>query len=59
MRTILHLVTKPQDDLTREVMANQRTLPETRVEVVDISEGAADYGAVVEAIFAADSIHVW
>ncbi len=58
MRTILHILTKPEDDLTRAVIETQRTLPETNVEVIALA-GDADYGAVVEKIFAADSIEVW
>jgi hypothetical protein len=59
MRTILHILTRPEEDLNRELVAQQRTLPETTVEVVDLTKSAPDYDALVEAIFGADSVEVW
>ena len=58
MRTILHILTRPEDDLTRALLEGQRALPETRVEVTALTEHAPDYDAVVEKIFSADSIEV-
>lgn len=57
MRTILHILTRPEDELTRKIVEHQRALPETRVEVVDVAS-APDYDAVVEKIFSAESIEV-
>ena len=57
MRTILHILTRPEEELTRELIAQQRALPDTRVEVVKLT-GEPDYGALIEAIFAADSVEV-
>ena len=58
MRTILHILTRPEDELTRELIERQRALPETKVETAALVEGTADYDVVVEKIFAADSIEV-
>ena len=59
MRTILHILTRPEDDFNRELLAQQRALPETTVEVVDLTRAAPDYDALVEAVFGADSVEVW
>ncbi len=59
MRTNLHLLTRPEDELTRAVLAAQRSLPETSVETVELTATTPDYDALVEKIFAADSIQVW
>lgn len=59
MRTILHILTRPEEELTRAVMAAQRGLPETTVETVELTGAAPDYDALVEKIFSADSVEVW
>lgn len=59
MRNILHLLTRPEDDLTQALIAGQRALPETTIETVDLTVVAPDYNAAVEKIFAADSVEVW
>ena len=58
MRTILHILTRPEDELTREMIAKQRALADTKVEVVELTDAKPDYEAVIEAIFAADSVEV-
>jgi hypothetical protein len=58
MRTILHILTRPEDELTREIIAKQRAMAETAVEVVDLVNAAPDYNGLVEKIFAADSVEV-
>jgi len=58
MRTILHILTRPEDELTDELIGKQRTLNETKVEVVKLTNGEPDYDALVENIFAADSVEV-
>lgn len=58
MRTILHILTKPEDDLVRDIIEAQRTLQEIQVKVVMLTDGS-DYSAVVDEIFAADSVEVW
>jgi hypothetical protein len=57
MRTLLHLRTRPEDDLTRDLITRQRALPETTVKIMDLTKDA-DYDKVIEEVFAADSIHV-
>lgn len=59
MRTILHILTRPEDELTREIIAKQRAMAEARVEVVKLTSGEPDYDALVEKIFATDSVEVW
>ncbi|HWN95237.1 MAG TPA: hypothetical protein VNT99_09400 [Methylomirabilota bacterium] len=58
MRTILHILTRPENELTRALIEHQRALPETAVEVVRLLEEASDYDALITKIFAADSIEV-
>lgn len=58
MRTILHILTRPEDELTRALIAQQRALPETKIEVVALTNGTPDYDALMEKIFAADSVEV-
>ena len=58
MRTILHLLTRPEDEQTRELITRQRALPETTVAIADLNGAAPDYDGVVEKIFAADSVEV-
>ena len=50
MRTVLHILTRPEDELTREVIAKQRMLADTKVEVVELTGGEPDYGALIEAM---------
>ena len=59
MRTILHVRTQPDDSLQRIVAEQQRALPGSTVEVVDLSQGSPDYDSLVEKVFAADSVQVW
>ena len=59
MRTILHLLSRPEDELTRELIARQLALTETKIEVADLNGAAPDYDDVVEKIFSADSVEVW
>lgn len=58
MRTLLHILTRPADDLTRSLVEQQQALPETTVEIIDLTAAAPDYGALLDRIFAADSIQV-
>jgi hypothetical protein len=59
MRTILHLLTRPDDPLAQETIARQAALPDTQCEVADLAHGEPDYAALVGKIFAADSVQVW
>ena len=59
MRALLHILTRPEDELTRELSAQQRQLPETNLETFDLRGAEPDYSALVEKIFAADSVAVF
>lgn len=59
MRTILHILTRPQDAFARQLIERQSQLGETTTEVVDVTAPEADYAALVDKIFAADSVQVW
>jgi hypothetical protein len=59
MRTILHILTHPDEELARELIERQRALPDTEVEVAALTGDAPDYDKVVVQIFSADSIEVW
>lgn len=59
MAKILHLLTRPDDDLAKTMVRIQQTDPANMVEVVDLSAGESDYARLVEKIFAADSIETW
>lgn len=58
MRSILHILTKPEDELTRAVIDAQRALADTSVEVVPLSADA-DYDRLLDQVFTADSVEVW
>lgn len=55
----LHILTQPADDLVRDLLAAQRADPVNTVEVVDLTQSAPDYEALVERVFAADSVATW
>jgi hypothetical protein len=59
MRTVLHILTRPEDALARAVIGCQASEPDLAVEVVDLTQPRPDYDALVEKIFAADSVGVW
>lgn len=59
MRQLLHIVTKPNDDLASSMVESERSLPNTKVEVVDLTKPDPDYNQLVQKIFTADSIQVW
>jgi hypothetical protein len=59
MALVLHILTHEADELVRQVIASQREIPETRVEVVNLEAGRPNYAALISAIFDADSIEVW
>ena len=60
MANTLHILTRPDDALPREIIAGQREqkAPEA-VEVFDLTVPAPDYSALLVKIFAADSVAVW
>lgn len=59
MKTLLHILTRPEDALVTSIVEEQSAIEETAVEVADLTRADADYARLVERIFAADSIQVW
>ena len=59
MRTVLHIISRQEETFARQLIARQKEQHELKVEVVDLTQPEPDYTAVLEKIFAADSIAVW
>jgi len=59
MPTLLHILSKPPDLLVQEIILRQTQQPGNEVDVVDLTLPDADYVALLEKIFAADSVEVW
>ena len=60
MGLMLHILTRPDDALPREIIAGQRAQRETEaVEVFDLTVPEPDYSALLVKIFSADSVAVW
>jgi hypothetical protein len=59
MRTILHILTRPEEELARQLIARQSAAPDFQIDVIDLSDRAANYDEALDKIFAADSISVW
>jgi hypothetical protein len=61
MKTLLHVQTRPDDALADQLAAAQAALPETTVETIRLTDAStdADYRALVEKVFQADSVQMW
>lgn len=59
MRTILHILTKPDDEVAAEIIALQKADATLKVEVMDLTAGQAQYEAAVQKVFEAESVQVW
>ena len=59
MARLLHIVTKSEDALAKEIISKQGENSENQIEVVDVSQGTPDYKELVQKIFNADSVQVW
>ena len=59
MRTMLHIKSATANAQAEVVIAAQHVQSELRIEVVDLRGSEPDYGALLEKIFAADSVAVW
>lgn len=53
---VLHIITKG-DELAKKIIEFQRT--DCSVEVKELGDANADYTALLQSIFAADSVQVW
>ncbi|HTH50203.1 MAG TPA: hypothetical protein VMB21_22000 [Candidatus Limnocylindria bacterium] len=55
----LHILTQPADEVARTIIDTQRAQSGHEVEVVDLTVAEPDYAALVEKVFAADSVATW
>jgi hypothetical protein len=58
MRTLLHIITRPEDSLAQEIIARQQQTEEQEI-VVDLTKTGPDYKELLENVFAAESVQVW
>jgi hypothetical protein len=59
MPRLLHILTRPDDSLARELIAFQQSAADNDVQVVDLTQPDPDYKALLEKIFATDSVESW
>jgi hypothetical protein len=59
MPRVLHILTRPNDTLARNLIARQKSSVASEVEVVDLTLPAPDYKELLGKIFAAESIECW
>jgi hypothetical protein len=59
MPRILHILTRSDDALPREIIARQTAGGENEVRIADLTVVQPDYKAMLEEIFAADSVETW
>ena len=59
MKRALHILTRENDTVASEVISRQREQAGVKVEVMDLTQADPDYAALLELIFAADSVEVW
>ncbi len=59
MRRVLHILTEPDDALAQTLRDLQSAQDDIDVAVADLTVPNPDYDALVEEVFAADSIAVW
>jgi hypothetical protein len=59
MRRALVILTKPLEPLDERVVREERALPNTEIEVIDLTVAEPDYARLLDAVFAADSVQVW
>jgi len=59
MPTQLHILTRPADELVTTLLERERAADQAQIEVVDLTQPNPDYGALVDRVFAADSVVTW
>ena len=59
MKTMLHILTRPEDPALRALLEQQQGRAEFLVRMVDFTLPEPDYAGAIEEIFAAESIAVW
>jgi|GEM_PF-5180955 len=57
MKTLLHLLNEPPDDMVRDLIAAQRAFGHP-VEVIRLDE-VTDWGEVVDRVMRAESVATW
>jgi hypothetical protein len=59
MRSVLHILTRPDDALARELMARQKNAAGINAEAVDLTLPEPDYKALLVKLFQAESVECW
>ena len=59
MARILHIVTRPEDVLAKEIIARQKKSRLDDIEIADLTKPNLDYKHLLELIFASDSVETW
>jgi hypothetical protein len=59
MRLLLHILTRPDDALAREIITRQQDGGENKTVVADLTQPRPDYKELLDNIFAAESVQVW
>jgi len=59
MRLLLHILTRPDDALAREIIVRQQSGGENKIVVADLTKSQPDYKQLLENIFAAESVQIW
>jgi hypothetical protein len=59
MRILLHILTRPDDPLAREIITRQQSGGKNKTLVADLTKPQPDYKELLENIFAAESVQVW
>ena len=59
MPRLLHILTRPADDLSTHCIECQRQDPSNEVVVVDLTCGEPNYAELVRQVFESDSIATW
>lgn len=59
MSTLLHILTRPADELAQSLIRSHEARPDTTVLVADLTVAEPDYAKLVNQVFEADSIQSW
>jgi hypothetical protein len=59
MHLLLHILTRPDDGLAREIITLQQSGGENKTTVMDLTKPQPDYKQLLENIFAAESVQIW
>ena len=58
-RRLLHVLTGPAPTLVRDLAAAGKQSGSAEVRIVDLTAEGVDYDALLDAVFAADTVTVW